>query len=92
MKMALQIGGTTVINNSRGLENITNLKTVSGQTILGTGNINAGATNDIFWENSQVVTANYTVGTNRNAMTAGPITINNGVTVTVPNNSFWTVI
>jgi hypothetical protein len=92
MKMALQIAGTTVVNNSRGLENITNLKTVNSQSILGTGNITAGAANDIFWENAQTVSANYTLGTNRNAMTAGPITINNGITVTVPNNSTWTVV
>jgi hypothetical protein len=37
--MALKVGGTTVINDSRALENITNLKTVGGTTILGTGNI-----------------------------------------------------
>jgi hypothetical protein len=39
MKMALQIAGTTVINNNKGLENITNLKTVAGQSILGSGDI-----------------------------------------------------
>ena len=37
--MALKIGGTTVVNDSRALENITNLKTVGGTTILGTGDI-----------------------------------------------------
>ena len=37
--MALKIGGTTVVNDSRGLENISNLKTVGGTTILGTGDI-----------------------------------------------------
>jgi phage-related tail fiber protein len=42
MKMALQIGGTTVVNNSRQLENITNLKTINGQSILGSGDIPVG--------------------------------------------------
>ena len=37
--MALKIGGTTVINDSRGLENISNIKTVNGNALLGTGNI-----------------------------------------------------
>lgn len=37
--MALKIGGTTVINDSRGLENISNIKTVNGQSIVGTGDI-----------------------------------------------------
>ena len=37
--MALKVGGTTVINDSRALENISNLKTVGGSAILGTGDI-----------------------------------------------------
>lgn len=40
--MAIKIGGTSVINDSRQLENITNLKTVGGQSLLGSGNISAG--------------------------------------------------
>ena len=40
--MAIKINNTTVINDSRGLENITNLKTVGGQTVLGTGDIAVG--------------------------------------------------
>ena len=46
----------------------------------------------VFYENDQNVTTNHTVSTNKNAMSAGPITINNGVTVTVPNGSVWTVV
>lgn len=41
--MAIKIDSTTVINNSRGLENITNLKTIGGQSILGTGDISIAA-------------------------------------------------
>ena len=37
--MALKIGGTTVINDSRGLENISNLKTINSQSLLGSGDI-----------------------------------------------------
>ena len=37
--MALKINGTTVVNDSRGLENISNLKTVRGQSLLGSGDI-----------------------------------------------------
>ena len=43
--MALKIGGTTVINDSRGLENISNLKTVNGQSILGTGDLTIAGSN-----------------------------------------------
>ena len=46
----------------------------------------------IFWENDQNVTTNYTISTNKNAMTAGPITVNSGVTVTIPSGSVWTVV
>ena len=37
--MALKINGTTVINDSRGLENISNLKTINGQSIVGSGDL-----------------------------------------------------
>ena len=46
----------------------------------------------VFYENDPNVTASYTISTNKNAMSAGPITINNGVTVTVPTGSVWTVV
>jgi hypothetical protein len=54
--------------------------------------LSGGAINDAFYENAQTISANYTITTGKNAMTAGPITINNGVTVTVPNGSVWSVI
>lgn len=41
--MAIQVGGTTVINNSRVLSNVTGLKTINSTSILGSGNISAGA-------------------------------------------------
>jgi len=47
---------------------------------------------EVFYENAMVITTNYTITTNKNAMTAGPITVNSGVTVTVPNNSTWTIV
>jgi hypothetical protein len=56
------------------------------------GGIQAGANAGIFWENNQAVTANYTVGSGKNAMSAGPITINSGVTVTVPSGSTWVIV
>ena len=64
-----------------------NLTGVSGGATGG----NSGA-NAIFWENENTVTHNYTIQTNYNAGSFGPLTINNGVTVTVPNNSVWTIV
>ena len=42
--------------------------------------------------NSSTITANITIPTDMNAMSAGPITVNTGVTVTVPSGSVWTVV
>jgi hypothetical protein len=53
----------------------------------------AGANGDrIFWENGQTVTASYTITNGTNAMSAGPISINSGVTVTVGDGEVWTIV
>ncbi len=44
------------------------------------------------YENKQIISANYTVTANNNALSSGPITINSGVTVTVPSGSRWVVL
>jgi hypothetical protein len=51
-----------------------------------------GSTDEIFWENGQNVTTDYTITNGKNAMSAGPITIDSGVTVTVGAGETWTVI
>ena len=56
------------------------------------GGAGGSAGDGVFYENDTNVTASYTITTNKNAMSAGPITINNGVTVTVPTGSVWTVV
>lgn len=43
-------------------------------------------------ENGANITANVTITANNNAMSAGPITINDGVEVTIPEGSEWTVV
>jgi len=35
---------------------------------------------------------NYTITSGKNAMSAGPITIDTGVAVTVPTGSVWTIV
>ncbi len=54
--------------------------------------ISAGAEDGIFWENDQNVTSNYSITSGKNAMSAGPITIDSGYTVTVTSGSTWTVV
>lgn len=60
------------------------------------GSVGGGATgagsDDVFVENSLVVTANYTITAGKSASSVGTITINTGVTVTVPSGSRWVVL
>ena len=51
-----------------------------------------GGSDEIFWENGQNVTTNYTITNGKNAMSAGPITVDSGVTVTVGAGETWTVV
>ena len=57
----------------------------------GGGAAGTGA-NQIFFQNDQTVTGSYTIPTGKNAGTFGPVSINSGVTVTVPSGSVWTVV
>ena len=51
-----------------------------------------GASEGIFYENEQSLSTNYTIVATKNAMTAGPITINDGVTVTIETGGRWVVL
>jgi hypothetical protein len=51
-----------------------------------------GGTDQIFFENDQTVTTSYSITTNKNAITGGPITINSGISVTIPTGSVWTIL
>lgn len=56
------------------------------------GGATGGGSDEIFIENKQTVTTNYTIPTGKSAMSTGPITINSGITVTVPAGSRWVVL
>jgi len=60
------------------------------------GSIGGGATgaggDQVFYENELTVTASYTLTTARNAMSTGPITIDAGVTVTIPVDQRWVIL
>lgn len=51
-----------------------------------------GLTDQVFFLNDQVVTTSYVLPAGKNAMTAGPITVAVGATVTVPSGQKWTVV
>lgn len=60
------------------------------------GSVGGGATgssaDQVFYLNAQAVTASYSIPSGQNAHSVGPITINLGVTVTVPSGSRWVVL
>ncbi len=61
---------------------------ITGAAGVGTG----GGTNVAFYETDIVITDDHTIGTNKNAMSVGDITVATGVTVTVPTGAFWAVV
>jgi len=69
------------------------LPAIDGSNLTG---ILAGATgggsDEIFFENDQTVTTNYTITNGKNAGSFGPITINSGVTVTVGEGETYTIV
>jgi hypothetical protein len=51
----------------------------------------AAVANGCVYENGQTITADYTMTTGNNGESAGPITIDTGVTVTIPTDSTWVI-
>ena len=76
-----RIGGWSASSNCLQLDSVGNLTTLGTVT----------ATNPFFL-NPTTVSSSYTIPANFNAHSAGPITINTGVTVTVSTGSTWTVV
>jgi len=52
----------------------------------------AGLASGAITENTQSVTASYTISTNKNAMSVGPVTVASGSSVTVPGGSRWLIL
>jgi len=59
----------------------------SAWAAVGGGN----TTDEGLYEHSHTISANYSITSGNNALTAGPITINTGVSVTVPTGSTWVI-
>jgi hypothetical protein len=45
-----------------------------------------------YTENDATIDISSTINTGRNAVSAGPITVSSGITVTIPSGSVWTVV
>ena len=61
--------------------------------ILSGGGAGGGASaGGAVYENNQTISANYTMTTGKNGVSAGPVTINTGITVTIPTSSRWVIV
>lgn len=58
----------------------------------GGGGASGTGGNQVFFLNDLNVTASYTIPTGKNSGTFGPVTIDGGVSVTVPSGSVWSIV
>lgn len=56
------------------------------------GGATGGGSDTVFIENGQTVTVDYTLSTGKNAVSASPVTVNSGVTVTIPSGASWVIV
>jgi hypothetical protein len=56
------------------------------------GGATGGGGDTVFVENSRVVTTNYAIPVGKSAESVGPITINSGITVTIPSDERWVIL
>ena len=54
--------------------------------------VGGSSSNKVFFENDKVVSVNYQITSTKNAMTAGPVSVNAGIAVTVPSGCSWTIV
>lgn len=64
----------------------------NGSAWAGVGGASGGPGNPFIYENDKVVTEDYTLVAAQNGMTAGPIEIADGVTVTIEDGATWTIV
>lgn len=60
----------------------------SAWVAVGGGN----TTTEGLWEHAHTISSNYSIASTANAVSAGPITINASITVTVPATSTWVIV
>ena len=64
-----------------------------GYTTAGWGAIGGGASAEgAIYQNLNYIASNFTFSANSNGMSVGPMTINSGVTVTVPSGQRWVIL
>jgi hypothetical protein len=61
-------------------------------SMVGGGTGQAFAPSVPIYENTQTVTASYTIASGSSALSAGPITLSSGVVVTISPGSRWVIV
>ena len=97
---ALKFGSATKVQATNTGAVVTGILTATSFSGDGSSlsNLPAGApvggasTNTVFFENDTAVGVGYSITSGKNAMSAGPISINAGIAVTVPSGSSWTIV
>ena len=97
---ALKFGAATKVQATNTGAVVTGILTATSFSGDGSSlsNLPAGApvggasTNTVFFENDKAVAVNYQITSTKNAMSAGPISINAGIAVTVPSGCAWTIV
>ncbi len=54
-------------------------------------NTDSNITTKGLYEHAHTISTDYTIATDKNALTAGPITIATSASVTIPTNSTWVI-
>ena len=86
----LHIGGTS--NTGINIENTTLTSGANPSVLYANGDRQWLDSYGVFKTNRNTISENITIPANTNAMTAGPITINNGVTITISNGGAWSIV
>jgi hypothetical protein len=68
------------------------LLTTHGDGSTSFDSVQTTAIHDVFWENSQLLTRSHTIATGRSAISAGPITLDTGVTTTLDSGARWVIM
>ena len=85
---APKTGSNLTFNSATGVLGATSY-TGDGSNLTGVASTVADG---CIYENSQTISNNYTITTNKNAMSAGPITVASGATLTIPSGSTYTIV
>ena len=90
-----KLANTSVTAGTYGSTTLAPAITVDAQgriTAVTTNSISSTVAGGAIYENSATISASHTIAAGTNGMTAAPVTINNGVTLTISSTSVYTVV